>query len=270
MLHRLGACLTLALTLLFGSTALAQEPDQDAIERSKQLYANGTTLYEEGNYAQAAQAFEEAYTLSEREVFLYNISNAWERAGDLDKALDYLNQYRVYATPEEAAKLDRRLVSLERRILEEERAETAKAMEIAKAAEEAKAAALAETEAAASQVAPAPVMPQPVITPKRGSGPLGPVLLGGGAVLGVGFGAVAGVTYARSRTHLDELDRESYEDLRPLNQASIVVAGVGGGVALTGLALTVLGRRTASDRALGFSASPAPDGVHLGLTVHSW
>jgi tetratricopeptide (TPR) repeat protein len=89
--------------------------------KARLLFDNGAMLYEEGRYEDATAAWERAYVLSPRPLLMFNIANAQERVGNLDKAHDALNRYRAFAPAEERAVLDRRIRNLENRIAEEER-----------------------------------------------------------------------------------------------------------------------------------------------------
>jgi len=101
--------------MLLTGSALAQDADA----RARELYENGTILYEEGRYEDAIVAWDEAYRLSNRHALLYNIANAHERAGDYEAAIEALGRYRAYAPASEREVLDRRLRNIERRMIEE-------------------------------------------------------------------------------------------------------------------------------------------------------
>ena len=227
---------------MLSSTASAQDdssastPEDPAVARAKQIYANGTRLYDEGQYAEAALAFEEAYKLSNAPPLLFNTANAYERMGDLDRAIAALNKYRVYADPSEQDALTRRVQNLEKR-------------QVAEAA----AAAPVVTEAA--QDAADPVAAG--ANPSGKTGPSTPTVLGG-ALLGVGGlaaivgGSVAGVTYARGNALVTDAGgaeteaevaqlKADYDALRPMNQQMLVVTGVGVGVGVLGAALLAAG-----------------------------
>jgi tetratricopeptide (TPR) repeat protein len=104
IMNALARPLLLLLAMLAAAPAWA---DASSDERARQLYLNGATLYDEGEYALAVEAFEEAWRLSRRPGLLYNVAQAWQRLGDLDRAIDALNRYRVYATADEADQLRR-------------------------------------------------------------------------------------------------------------------------------------------------------------------
>lgn len=130
-----------------------KDPNKD-IERAKELYQNGASLYEEGNYQGAITAWQQALHLSDRPTLMLNISSAQERLGMLSEALETLNAYRAYASAEERDKLNARARNLELRI-EKEKGEL-KAAEAAAAEAAAAEAAAAAAAAAAQQASTSP------------------------------------------------------------------------------------------------------------------
>jgi hypothetical protein len=198
------------------------EADQ---EQARLLYTNGARLYEEGQYAAAIQAFRESYALSKNHKLLLNIANALERTNELQETYDTLTQYRIYATPEEADTVSRRLRGLELR-LDEQRAA---------------AAAAARAAAAAATPAPVAVAPAPVLAPVPTTTTVPNVArwttIGIGAAATMGFGAVAGFTYSDGRTQVELGEQAAYERLRPLNNAAFVLSLAGLGVGVVGFAL---------------------------------
>jgi tetratricopeptide (TPR) repeat protein len=104
------------LLLLF--TAFAQ-PTEDELTRAKELYANGETLYSEGDYENALVAFEAAYDLAPAPLLNFNMANTLERLGRFKEALDKLSAYRAFAPADERETLERRIRNMERRIEEQ-------------------------------------------------------------------------------------------------------------------------------------------------------
>jgi hypothetical protein len=218
---------TVIVWALWGAPALAQTPAPSADEQAHVLFLNGQRLYDEGRYEEAVQAFKTAYELSKRPLMLFNMANAYERLGQLEQAIDVLNQYRVYADPSEQDVLLARVQTIERRL------------------------AAQRTAVPVPVPAPAPV-PGPVPRPT----PTGPTVqrrspapwvlaVGGGAVALAGTG-VAAYTWSSSRDLLASGDEQGWQTLRPVNNAGVIGAFTGGAVCAVGL--TWAGLRGPADR----------------------
>jgi len=105
--------------LFFGICALGLQVDARAEsedERARYLFDNGHQLYMEGRYEDALAAWTEAYDLSRRPLILYNMANAYERNGQVRKAISVLNRYRAYAQPDEQEVILRRIKNMEHRL----------------------------------------------------------------------------------------------------------------------------------------------------------
>jgi tetratricopeptide (TPR) repeat protein len=219
--------------VLAAPAAPAAEPaDTDA--RARELYENGAALYREGRYEAAVVAWEQALKLSGRHTLLLNIAGAWERLGRLDEAIDALNRYRVYAKADERETLAKRVAALEER-RDAERAAAAEPPEPSPPPPSP-----AAPPPTSAPTTAAPTAPTPLPSPVRRRRTAGYVLIGTGSALAAGFGAIAGVTYAQSRTFLDTGDREAWEALRPLNNASVAAGATGGALLLTGIILAAV------------------------------
>lgn len=254
------------LALLFAglpTVAMAQDDD-----RAFELFNNGRDLYNEGRYKQAVVAFEEAYKLSQRYELYLNIANAHERDGNLEAALEALARYQVYATADEKSEVERRKLSLEKR-LETERATKPEPEP--------------EPAPAPQPVAPAPApAPQPKPGPKNtdgGGGGGGRVVLGA-AVMGVGvaaagtgvaMGLVSSGAKKRALLNCTELDGERLcsgaagKDLGT-HQTTALIADIGFAVGVaavtTGVVLIVTKPRSSKITAL----SVGPSRVQLSGT----
>ncbi|MFY2562956.1 PEGA domain-containing protein [Corallococcus terminator] len=90
----LALLLTLTGTAAFAANAAARTEARRAFEQ-------GTRLYDQARYAEAATAFEEAYGRVPNGVVLYNLGQCYEKLGALDKAL---NSYREYLRLEPKAR----------------------------------------------------------------------------------------------------------------------------------------------------------------------
>jgi len=138
---RFPACIALLLVLAASPLARAQAPTEPATggevegaeqtpeavgegsgaapsddERARQLYRHGDRLYAQGNYEEAANAFEQAYALSERPLLLFNLANAYERQGAWARALQALRRYSPHADERDAKLVQSRIAYLERRL----------------------------------------------------------------------------------------------------------------------------------------------------------
>ena len=82
-----AATLTLCL-LVAPAAALAQERDSDALDRAVVLFEESETLYNQGEFEQAAALLRRAYALHADATLLFNLARALEGAGDLDGAID--------------------------------------------------------------------------------------------------------------------------------------------------------------------------------------
>ena len=111
--------IVLWLGLLCAQGALGQEID-DPEERARALFEEGGRLYETGQYEEAVQAFQIAYSLSPMPLLLYNMVAPLERLGRWDEALEALKTYASTAPEEEQKSLASRIEALEARIRDRE------------------------------------------------------------------------------------------------------------------------------------------------------
>ena len=207
-------------------------------EQAKLLFTNGKTLYGEGNYEAAILAFEEAYALSRKPGLLFNIANAQERLGQLQAALDTLAKYRVYADADQQEALNRRIYNIERR-LGVRPPDPAAPDPTAPNPTAPNPTAVAPRSGAVPAPPPAPV---PFSTPLPRRGRPGLWTMGAGLVVAGGTGATAIATYATSRRLQEEggeVNRARFETLRPINNVAVVLAGVGGAVAVAGVSVEI-------------------------------
>jgi len=83
------AVLSAVFVLGLATPALAQS----SVEQARARFDEGTRLYSEGRYVEAAQAYEASYRLSPRSATLLNVATAYERALELGRAADALDRY---------------------------------------------------------------------------------------------------------------------------------------------------------------------------------
>jgi tetratricopeptide (TPR) repeat protein len=124
MLRLLVCACALAALLAAAPPAAADDSNTEA---AKIHYKAGEQYYVKGHYEQAIAEFSEAYRLVKAAALLYNISQAYERMGDLRGAREHLLRYldSGEAEPGEVQALREKLQSLDRRISEEDAARSA-------------------------------------------------------------------------------------------------------------------------------------------------
>lgn len=83
------ACLAV-LVLAGPAPVRAQDaPSTDVVEVAEGLYERGVDLFQGGEYARAAVLFEEAWRNDPTAALAYNAGRAWDRAGEVDAAIDW-------------------------------------------------------------------------------------------------------------------------------------------------------------------------------------
>ncbi|HEX2678663.1 MAG TPA: tetratricopeptide repeat protein [Polyangiales bacterium] len=84
-------------------------------EKARAHFRLGRAHYDNGNFAQAAAEFEEAYRISQRSQLLYNIYLAYRDANDTRHAAESLRKYlELQKEVENRGQLEARLAALER------------------------------------------------------------------------------------------------------------------------------------------------------------
>lgn len=84
-------------------------------EKARAHFRLGRAHYDNGNFAQAAVEFEEAYRISQRSALLYNIYLAYRDANDTKNAASSLRKYlELQKDVENRGQLEARLAALER------------------------------------------------------------------------------------------------------------------------------------------------------------
>ena len=113
----------MVMALIMGLNPVwAQEPPaqsssaSDELVMAKQLFETGRRLYREGAYLGAIEAWAACYDLTGHEELLFNLAQAWEREGDLDRAIAYLDRYRAWVIdPQREHELARKSLALRAR-----------------------------------------------------------------------------------------------------------------------------------------------------------
>jgi tetratricopeptide (TPR) repeat protein len=93
-------------------------PEEDE-EEARKHFRLGRAYYDNGDFAQAADEFEEAYRISQRAALLYNIYLAYRDASDVPHAADALRKYlELEHNIENRGQLEARLAALDRTLAE--------------------------------------------------------------------------------------------------------------------------------------------------------
>ncbi len=97
-----------------------QLDEDDAAARDR--FRLGTRHFDAGDYGLAAAEFQAAYDLSHRPALLYNVYLAYERLGDLERAIPALEGYLRDGEPGDRREaLESRLERMRQRLADEER-----------------------------------------------------------------------------------------------------------------------------------------------------
>jgi tetratricopeptide (TPR) repeat protein len=107
----------LLMSLFLAVPVFAETPmsAEDRAQAAKKFYA-GKELFDSGRYEEAAALWEEAYSLSKEPDLLWNLVNAYERAGSFELALERLQAYREFASESEFDKVRERVINLSERV----------------------------------------------------------------------------------------------------------------------------------------------------------
>jgi tetratricopeptide (TPR) repeat protein len=90
---RLLSLLVGLVVMLAAASVRAQQPTDADLEAAEIHFKAGEQYYERGRYREGILEFEEAYRLTKLADLLFNISNSYERLGELPKAREYLQRY---------------------------------------------------------------------------------------------------------------------------------------------------------------------------------
>ncbi len=114
--------LLVALLLALGGTGAGAAEPGPARAAARKHFERGTTLYQEGRYAEAAAAFEAAYQTLANGVVLYNLGQCYEKLGQIQRAIGYYREYlRTVPNAEDRPLVESLIARLEKRYAEESR-----------------------------------------------------------------------------------------------------------------------------------------------------
>lgn len=260
-----------ALALLL-QPAFADEPLTEAQrdEQARTLFQEGRDNFNDGRFEEAVLNWEKAYALSERPLILFNLAEAYERVGEFDAALNALEAYRPHAEKSEEAQVDARIDSLRTRASIE-----TKEKQAAEAEKKAKEAQLEAERLRAEELARKAQELEQQVGQKKPS-IVGPVVVLGVGVAGLGVASVTGLGASSARRQLDDpaicaesgLCKAEAQDLvkRQSTQALITDVALIGGVAATAVGTVWLIRQLgAKKKAKTAWATPTPQGIQVGV-----
>jgi tetratricopeptide (TPR) repeat protein len=226
-----------APSLAFASPAKPKPPDEaseqpsDDSERAVEAYRRGTELYNDAKFEEALAAFQEAATLYASPDFQFNIAKCYERLGKLEEAVRHYQTYlRTAGDTSDRAVVESTIEDLERRI-----------------------------EAEKNKPEEPVIIDEPDPEPEPDKHPGRPLVITGGVLLGVGVvaglvgGLGFGIPVSQDNLILGDVlngnpegltfaEADEIESVARTNQTiELVMIGVGGAIAITGVALLVVG-----------------------------
>lgn len=90
---RLPAIAFVAVAIIGALVAAPTVAVADQQQQARELFQEGRTYFDDGEYLQAAELFVEAYELLDAPELLFNIGQAYRRADELVKAEEYFERY---------------------------------------------------------------------------------------------------------------------------------------------------------------------------------
>jgi hypothetical protein len=89
----------------------------NALGGAKEHFINGQEYYEQGQYKDAIDEFEKAYSLDARPKLLFNIAQSYEKLGNLKKSVDYFKRYvKAESDKVDTTSIKNKITNLEARI----------------------------------------------------------------------------------------------------------------------------------------------------------
>jgi tetratricopeptide (TPR) repeat protein len=246
LLRRVGFVLGLLVAPSLASAQQPSSPPKDAQqtgqgdERARTHFESGQNHYEAGAYEAAIREFEAAYDLSGKTGLLYNLYLAHERAGNLERAEQYLGQY-----------LDQGELGQDRRQMLEQRLQNLRQ----------------RIESEQGPAAQAPSQPAPARKPTSETAGLPASATASFVLAGVGiatFAVFAGLSEAEDQSLADDCGVDALKvcsdddvsKLRAYNITADVGLGVGLAAAASGVLFWLLDRGEESESAQDMAVAP--------------
>jgi tetratricopeptide (TPR) repeat protein len=267
------------------SVGRAQAPSTAAgsEEKARACFRLGRAHYDNGNFAEAAVQFEEAYRISQRAALLYNIYLAYRDANDTPNAAEALRKYLALEKDiENRQQLESRLAALDRALAENPPPPTASAPPPSQTVTPAPLTPLGQAEPASGEAPPPSTAPEgaTAASSSGGSGDILPIVLmgtGGAMVVGsVVTGMIAlgkygewddarqACTKARNCTALSTDRVSELDGIKSSGETLALVTDIlmfgGLAVAGTGVVLFFVNRGQSSERAPSANLACGPSG----------
>ena len=98
--------LVVAVSILFPAAAV----DAQGVD-AREEFLRGQTAYQQGDFQRAVDAWRRAYEADPRPLLLYNLARAYERLGQINEALEALDEYLDRASPDDEHQSNARALS---------------------------------------------------------------------------------------------------------------------------------------------------------------
>ncbi|MBO6935962.1 MAG: PEGA domain-containing protein [Deltaproteobacteria bacterium] len=95
----MGSTIAMGTVGAAAQEAEAEAPAESAEPDARELFLRGQAAYERGDYEDAVAAWEAGYALDPRPLLQYNLGQAYERLGELPKAVGAFEAYLEHASP---------------------------------------------------------------------------------------------------------------------------------------------------------------------------
>ena len=104
--------------MVLATASVVQAQDGDAQADARRQFTQGEQAYRVGNYDEAVELWQRAYSMDPRPRIQYNLSQAFERLGRLEEAVSALDAYLRDTPPDDPlyGEANARLAALRQRV----------------------------------------------------------------------------------------------------------------------------------------------------------
>lgn len=136
MNKRLVSAIFVALLAVIGGTTSTAVAQDKSLNEARAAFDNGQSLFQEGQYLEAAVQFQTAYEARPFAQFLFNIGACYEKAKDYNKALEHYNKYLETTPSDDDIKQTNKRINALKKAIDEAAADPDKAAEAVQALED--------------------------------------------------------------------------------------------------------------------------------------